>query len=330
MIPTSEHRHDDVIAPCLACASPEGWMAPPMPSVDDPEGLAVPRDLPPVVDAHVHVFPERVFEALWRWFDNYGWPIRYKLHAKEVLSFLFSRGVTRVVTLLYAHKPGMARALNRFAAELAAGDPRVVPLGTVLPGEPDAAAIVEEAFDLGLRGIKLHCHVQVFAPDGEQLQEVYEVCQRRGRPIVIHAGREPKSAKYKIDPYALCSADRIERVLTQFPRLKLCVPHLGADELDAYARLLSRHQNLWLDTTMALARYFEMPVPMSMIERGEGRVLYGTDFPNLPYAWDRELGHILEASLPPDVLADLLGGAAGRLYDLTSDAVARPAPSLGG
>src|SRR5215470_6720516 len=79
--------------------------------------------LPPVIDAHVHLFPDRVFEAVWRWFDRYGWPIRYKLHSPKVLNFLFARGIARVVALQYSHQPGMARMLNGYLAEIARASP---------------------------------------------------------------------------------------------------------------------------------------------------------------------------------------------------------------
>ena len=78
-------------------------------------------------------------------------------------------------------------------------------------------------------------------------------------------------------------------MLKDHPTLKLCVPHLGADEFDAYARLLERYDNLWLDTTMAVAGYFPMALPARLLHVRPERILYGTDFPNIPYAWDREL-----------------------------------------
>src|SRR5207245_667266 len=150
----------------------------------------------------------------------------------------------------YAHKPGIARGMNQFMAGLCAGEPRITGLGTVFPGESEAVAIVREAFALGLCGIKLHCHVQAFAPDDPRLHEIYAACAQAGRPLVMHAGREPSSPAYPVDVYALCAAERVERVLKDHPRLQLCVPHFGADEFDAYLRLLERHENLWLDTTM--------------------------------------------------------------------------------
>ena len=84
----------DAVPACLGMAAgpwASSGMSPPRPGLQDAEGARLPAGLPPVVDAHVHVFPDRVFEAVWRWFEQYGWPIRYKLHTPEVLSFLFSR-----------------------------------------------------------------------------------------------------------------------------------------------------------------------------------------------------------------------------------------------
>ncbi|WNG39603.1 amidohydrolase [Archangium violaceum] len=309
--------HPDDSPVCLGAVS--GWLGPgasvpPLPALNDEEGPRLPEGLPPVVDSHVHLFPDGVFEAVWRWFDQYGWPIRYKLHTPQVVSFLLSRGVHRVVALHYAHKPGMARFLNSYIAEVARAEPRVWGLATVLPGEEGAADILAEAFAAGLKGVKLHCHVQCFAPDAPALHEVYAACARAGRPLVMHAGREPASPQYKCDVHALCSAERVERVLKEHPTLKLCVPHLGADEFDAYERLLERYDNLWLDTTMAAANYFPMPVPRRLLEVRPERILYGTDFPNLPYAWDRELKQLLALKLGDEVEAGILGQNSLRLF----------------
>ena len=303
--------------PALGCAS---YMK--MGPLDDEDGARVARDLPAIVDAHVHLFPDAVFAAIWRWFDAHAWPIRHKLTSPRVVDFLTTRGVGHVVALAYAHKPGMARALNAYMAEVTGKDPRVTGLGTVLPGEPDAVAIVEEAFALGLGGIKLHCHVQCFAPDAAPLHEIYEACVRHDKPLVIHAGREPKSDAYKCDSYALCAAERIERVLKDHPRLRVCVPHLGADEYGAYLALVERYDNLWLDTTMVLADYFPSGPPELFYARPE-RIMYGTDFPNLPYAWDRELKRIATMGLRPATLEALLGRTARGFFGITTPAVSR-------
>ncbi len=306
----------ETIAPCLADALPPRAPTLPLPAVEDAEGERLPASLPEVVDAHVHLFPDRVFDAIHRWFEAYGWPIRYPFHTPEVLSFLFARGVARVIALAYSHKPGMARALNAYMAEVCRNEPRVTGLATVLPGEPGARGILEEAFALGLSGVKLHCHVQCFSPDAPVLHELYEACIAADKPMVIHAGREPTSTAYKCDAHALCGVERIERVLTDYPALRLVVPHLGLDEYDGYERLLGRHDNLWLDTTMVVADYLPFPSPIRILAARPERIMYGTDFPNLPYAWDREVKKIAGHGLTEEALAAVLGGTAKALFGL--------------
>ena len=148
------------------------------------------------------------------------------------------------------------------------------------------------------------------------MHELYAACVAHDAPMVIHAGREPRSAAYPVDTHAVCAAERVQRVLHDYPTLRLCVPHLGADEFDAYAHLLERHDNLWLDTTMMLADYFPMEVPPRLVAMRPGRVMYGTDFPNLPYAWDRELRRIARYERRDDALELLLGGTARAFFGL--------------
>jgi len=95
-------------------------------SLDDLEGKRLPECFPTVTDAHVHLFPDRVFKAIWRWFDQFAWPIRYKLTSPQIIEFLISRGLNRILGLHYAHKPGMARELNAYMAELCREYPQII------------------------------------------------------------------------------------------------------------------------------------------------------------------------------------------------------------
>lgn len=175
-------------------------LTPHMPSIDDEEGAAVPGGLPEVVDAHVHVFPRETFEAIRHWFDEHAWRIRYQLTTTEVFDFLLSHGVAHVVALQYAHKPGMAESLNRYMAEKCRERPgRITGMATVLPGEEGAERILRQAFDSGLAGLKLHAHVQCFDMNSEEMQPIYDLCQSRGKPVVMHVGRQPKSEAYRCD-----------------------------------------------------------------------------------------------------------------------------------
>ena len=63
----------------------------PLPALDDREDDGVPKVLPSVIDALVHFFPDHMFASVWQWFEEFGWPIRYRLTSPEVIEFLLSR-----------------------------------------------------------------------------------------------------------------------------------------------------------------------------------------------------------------------------------------------
>lgn len=287
----------------------------------DPEhrGMHAPELPPPplsIIDAHVHLFPPRVFEAIWRWFRQHAWPIRYPMYVDEILSFLKQNGVDRFFALHYSHTADMARPLNAFVTELAKNHPQIIPFGTVLPGEPDALQIVEESLDrFGHVGLKLHSHVQKFAPDDPKVFPIYEALLERGKLLVLHAGREPSSPAYNFDCRTHCGIDRVRKVMDRYPELKLIVPHLGHDEWPDFAALTRDAPHLHLDTSMALAGFLDHTPSLKALEAVADRLLFGTDFPNLPYPWGHELKILLELGFAPETLAALTRGNATRLLD---------------
>jgi predicted TIM-barrel fold metal-dependent hydrolase len=292
-------------------------LKPNLPSINDMEGSTVPAGLPEVVDAHVHIFPHDIFSAIWQWFDNHAWHIRYQLRTSQIFDFLLSRGITHIVALQYAHKPGIAGKLNRYMARKCQKYPnRITGMATVFPGEKNAAGILHEAFAFGLRGLKLHAHVQCFDMNDDDMNPLYDICQLNNKPMIMHVGREPKSTAYHCDPYKICSAEKLERVLQNFPKLRICVPHFGFDEISAYKKLIEKYDNLWLDTTMILSGYFFTEDAIELDSFRTDRIMYGSDFPNIPYAWDRELKRLRAAGLPQENLEWILRKSAGIFFGL--------------
>ncbi len=292
-------------------------LRPGMPSIEDLEGDRLPVGLPAVIDAHVHIFPDDIFAAVWQWFDENGWSIRYRLRSSAIFDFLFSHGISHVVALQYAHKPGIARQLNQYMARKCLEYPgKISGMATVFPGEEESEQILREAFDSGLTGLKLHAHVQCFDMNSDSMHRLYECCRRKRKPLIMHIGREPKSSAYKCDPHQLCHAEGFEDILKNYPDLKICVPHLGFDELSSYRLLLEKYDNLWLDTAMVLTDYFPLKEKIVLQQYRTERIMYGSDFPNIPYAWDRELKELRAAPLPAAILRQITMENAIEFYDI--------------
>ena len=132
----------------------------------------------------------------------------------------------------------------------------------------------------------------------------------------MHVGREPKSTAYNCDPYKLCSAEKTENVLKDFPDLRICVPHLGFDETVAYKKMIEKYDNLWLDTTMVVTDYFQIEEKIDLGSYRADRIMYGSDFPNIPYAWDRELNALKKENISRDALEKISGENAADFFSL--------------
>lgn len=273
-------------------------------------------------DVHVHLFPPRVNAAIWRWFDRHAWPVLHRMEADQVVEHLVAAGVERMVGLAYSHVPGMARSLNDFMHAVARRHaPHVIPFGTVLPGEEGWAEEVDRAFGpLGMAGLKIHCHVQNLTPDDERMLPLFEAVARHDKVLLIHCGREPNLHGYQAEPKDLCSVERFYQGMRRTPDAKVIVPHLGADETDAYLDLLAQFPNLYLDTAMALGspqnthpHLAGFRPDFARLARASERILFGTDFPNLPYPWATEL-QILRTTLPTEAFAQVVEHNARRLF----------------
>jgi len=53
---------------------------------------------------------------------------------------------------------------------------------------------------------------------------------------------------------------------------------------------------------------------LNLSEMRSDRIIFGTDFPNLPYAWDRELKNLVRMNLPATTLTKILGANACEFY----------------
>src|SRR5207253_11469710 len=157
--------------------------------------------------------------------------------------------IDRFVVLPYAHKTGMAAALNDFTLQLARAYPEVVPCCTAFPGEEGIERLLDGALgEQGFHGVKIHSHVMRVAPDDPRLDPVWRASARFRKPVVIHCGPEPALAGYGVDPRAVSGADRLRRALERHSDAVVIVPHLGFDHTAQFEEMLADFPNLYLDT----------------------------------------------------------------------------------
>jgi hypothetical protein len=277
------------------------------------------------IDVHVHLHPPGLAAAIQRHFAREDWHSAHSFDPAAVAATLAACGVERFCFFSYAHKPGIAGGINRWVAETAARLPGSIPLGTLHVDDADLDALAREATaDLGLRGFKFHHSVQRFHVDDARLFPLYERAEAEGLVFVLHIGTMP----YR-DPFT--GAGALERVLARFPRLRVCVAHLGAFETDRFFALTERFPHLYLDTTMTLSplapRYVGADpdaVTNEQLLRYQDRIMFGSDFPLIPYDYEEERSWAWKRGLPVEVQQKIFHDNAVRFLRL---APAPPPPS---
>ncbi|MHA4853984.1 amidohydrolase family protein [Rhodococcus sp. MSC1_016] len=275
--------------------------------------------LPGIVDVHTHFMPANVMEKVWRYFDAVGpltgreWPIRYR-HEEDVrVEQLRAFGVRRFTSMIYPHKPEMAAWLNQWAADFAHHTPDCLRTATFYP-EESAAAYVSEAIESGTRVFKSHIQVGDYSPGDPLLDPVWGGLQDAGVPVVIHCGSGPAPGKYT-------GPEPIGDLLARYPRLRLIIAHMGLPEYREFLELAGRYSGVYLDTTMAFTDYTEeaTPFPRDAVHRLsdlQERILFGSDYPNIPYAYLDALEGLTRFDLGEDWLRSVCHDNAAALFAL--------------
>lgn len=272
-----------------------------------------------IIDVHTHFMPESVLRKVWAYFDSAGpltgrpWPIAYRDEEQVRLKTLRGFGVRAFTSLVYPHKPEMAAWLNGWSAEFAARTPDCLHTATFFP-EPDAERYVADALDAGARIFKVHIQVGDFSPADPLLEPVWGLLSDAGIPVLIHCGSGPAPGRFT-------GPGPIAELLHRFPRLRLIIAHMGAPDYTEFLDIAAGHPLVHLDTTMNFTDFFEsrdaFPVAElpRLVDLGD-RILFGSDFPNIPYPYAHALHALERLDLGDAWLRDVCYANAARLFGL--------------
>jgi predicted TIM-barrel fold metal-dependent hydrolase len=263
--------------------------------------------LPGLADIHTHFLPPRMLRRVWEYFDAAGpllgrpWPIRYRGSDEERVGHLGELGVRMFSALAYAHRPDMAADLNAWTMAFAKATPGCLPSATFYP-EPGVGGYVRDALDAGARIFKVHLQVGGFAPTDPRLDEVWGLLTEAGVPAVVHAGHAPAGNEHT-------GPGPFGAVLARYPGLTAIIAHMGAPDYAAFGQLAVDYERVFLDTTMIFTDFFNAlaPFPAASLplvrELGlAGKILLGSDYPNIPYPYARQLAGLARLGFGPDWL----------------------------
>lgn len=247
-----------------------------------------------IIDFHVHLFPNKLFDAIWDYFArDYQWEVIHRLYYRECVEYLHQRHVSPIVYSNYAHRDGIAEGLNEWNHSILDEFPDLYCFAAYHPDDRNAVRIAEKALDHPrVLGFKLQLLVQNFYPHDERLNALYELVMERDKRILFHAGTGPVGNQF-------VGYEHFIKTMQRYPQLNATVAHMGGLEFREFFDLLAIYENLYLDTSFtfykSMVSAFNVDPPQ--MEEYKSKLLYGSDFPNLILPREEEIETLLEYDL---------------------------------
>ena len=229
-----------------------------------------------LIDSHCHIYPEKISRKAVTAVDQFydGLPAS-KQHDGTPESLILAgkaEGITHFVVQSVATRPGQVGSINLFIADsVRKAGGLFTGLGAMHPDSETIEEDLEQLLGLGLKGVKLHPDIQKFKADDPKAFRIYELCEEKSLPVLIHTG------DYRYD---YSNPDRIIPILRTFPRLRVIGAHFGGWSVwEEAVQKLPEYPNLIVDTSSSFF-WLKKERALAIIRAyGARRCMFGTDYP---------------------------------------------------
>jgi predicted TIM-barrel fold metal-dependent hydrolase len=133
--------------------------------------------------------------------------------------------------------------------------------------------------ELGFVGVRIVPWLWGLPPDDRRYYPVYAECVELGVPFCLqvgHTGPLMASEPGRPIPY-------LEHVALEFPELKIVAGHIGHPWTQEMISLLTKCENVFVDTSAYVAGRFPPDFVEYLTTRGTGRVMFGSNYPMLTH-----------------------------------------------
>jgi uncharacterized protein len=162
--------------------------------------------------------------------------------------------------------------------------------------------------ELGFKALRVIPWLWNLPPNDKHYFPLYVACIELGIPFctqVGHTGPLMPSEPGRPVPY-------LDEVALTFPELTIVGGHIGHPWTAEMIGLAWKHDNVFIDTSAYLAKYYPSELVQYMKSYGQDKVLFGTNFPHLPF--HRCRAQIASLELSPEVEEKFLRTNAQRVF----------------
>ena len=265
----------------------------------------------PIIDAHCHVYPDKIadkaVEAIGKFYDL---SMYYDGKYSTLIEFGNRIGVRHYVIFSVATTPKQVHSINNYIADtVRESDGLMTGLGSLHPDSEDIQGDIAEIISLGLKGVKMHPDFQKFQIDDEKCYKIYELCQSKGLPVLLHTGD---------NRYDYSNPQRMKKVLEDFPKLTVIGAHFGGWSCwKEAAEALSKYKNFYVDCSSSFD-WLSVDERIELVRAyGADHVLFATDFPMWNH--ETEYARFMEMNLTDEENRLILYKNATKLFGIDSN-----------
>lgn len=262
-----------------------------------------------ICDAHIHLFPDRLMQAILVWFEKQGWTMPYQQPIQDLLNYLETIGVTSAFVLGYVHKKDMAAGINLWLKELCEKHSWLHPFAALHQEDPKLESILSQALDeWNFPGVKIHTFVQKVSVNDERLWPMYRMLCERQKGLILHLSGMPIESPHT-------RVETLWDVLRSLPNLKVTIAHMGLPkDFSLSVKLAASYPNVYLDTAFILGnpRFSVQEEWLKAIDANPTKFIFGSDFPVMDYSPKDAIQVLQQLPLAEEVKTQLLWDNAMR------------------
>lgn len=262
-------------------------------------------DFIPVIDAHCHIFPDKIAdkskEAVRNFYElpmyTSGTVSHLQTERKQIIEIQNQKyQIVRQLICSPAVVPKQTKSINDFISETVNSDSAFIGFGTIHPENENFPEILSGFREKNLLGLKVHSDFQKFEIDEPKMYPVWKEAVLLDMPVLFHMGDR------KLD---YSHPRRLAHLLEDFPELTVIAAHMGGYShwAEAFA-VLKPSDRLYFDISSTL-QMIDGSLLLKFIRKfGEEHFFFGSDFPMWSPA--KELETLIRFGYPETLLYKLL------------------------
>lgn len=233
-----------------------------------------------LIDFHTHCFPEKISKRAIKVLEENiikiqgkNYPARNDGSVQGLKQNMLEDHVDYSVVLPIATTVSQADSINLYAKEIDGKD-GIISFGSVHPMQNDYSRVLEEIYESGLKGIKLHPEYQGVYIDSPEMIRVLKKADELGLYIVFHSGHD-----IGMPGPVHCLPEQLSHILDYVSGEKIIAAHMGGwkfwDDVEKY--LVGTP--IIFDTSYVSGFIDDEQFLRIIRNHGSEKIVFGTDLP---------------------------------------------------